>query len=183
MRRETSHHSIAKHKLAQHNSSLFTSSFSSLLLAYKGWQLLIQQGQQWQLEGLHDEIKLQVRTQSRGKISMQAEAWMVSPRLKRQKRNLLSTMSSLILTILKSIVFKFALNSKQTTCETAGKKCVVDETLLKFKKERKLFTTEELCKLRRAETKRKKELSFGSLATSWSPCAELERAWGSQKEH
>ena len=69
-------------------------------------------------------------------------------------------MSSLIVTMLKSIVFNFALNSKQSTCETAGKKCVVDETLLKFKKEGTLFTIEELCKLRRAETKRKKEAFF-----------------------
>ena len=44
-------------------------------------------------------------------------------------------MSSLILTILKSIVFNFALNSKQSTCETAAKKCVVDETWPKFKKQ------------------------------------------------
>jgi hypothetical protein len=62
---------------------------------------------------------------------------MVSPRLKRQKRNL-SPMSSLILTILKSIIFNFALNSKQSTCETAAKKCVVDETWPKFKKQGKI---------------------------------------------
>ena len=48
--------------------------------------------------------------------------------------------------------FNFALNSKRSTCETVGKKCVVDETWPKFKKlGKKLFTIEELCKLRRAE--------------------------------
>ena len=55
--------------------------------------------------------------------------------------------------------FNFALNSKQSTCETACKKYAVDETLPKFK-EGKLFTIEELCKLRRAETKRKNEAFF-----------------------
>ena len=84
------------------------------------------------------------------------------------------------MTMLKSIVFNFALNSKRSTCETAGKNCVVDETLLKFKKEGKLSTIEELGG-RKPSARRK--LSFGSLATSWSPCAEFERAWGSQKEH
>jgi hypothetical protein len=81
---------------------------------------------------------------------------MVSHCLKRQKRNL-SSMSSLIVMMLKSMVFNFALNSKRSTCDTAGKKCEVDETLPKFKKEGKLFTIEELCKLGRAESKRKKK--------------------------
>ena len=32
--------------------------------------------------------------------------------------------------------FNFALNSKQSTCETTGKKCVVDETLPKLKRQK-----------------------------------------------
>ena len=57
--------------------------------------------------------------------------------------------------------FNFALNSKQSTCETAGKKCVVDETWPKFKKlGKKLFTIKELCKLRQAETERELEALF-----------------------
>ena len=64
-------------------------------------------------------------------------------------------------TVYTSCAFNFALNSKQSACETAGKKCVVDETLPKFKKEgNKLFTIEKLRKLKQAETKRKKEAFF-----------------------
>ena len=107
---------------------------------------------------------------------------MVSPRLKRQKRNL-SPMSSLILTILKSIVFNFALNSKRSTCETAAKKCVVDETWPKFKKQGKtLFTIKELCKLRQAETEREMEAFFWFFGEFLvSVCGA--RQWGKQKEH
>ena len=57
--------------------------------------------------------------------------------------------------------FDFALNCIRSTCETAGKKIVVDKTLPLFKKEGiKLYTIEELCKLRQAETKREKEAFF-----------------------
>jgi hypothetical protein len=76
--------------------------------------------------------------------------------------------SLLIVTMLKSIVFNFALNSKRSTCDTAGKKCEVDDTLLpKFKEEGKLFTIEELCKLRRVETKHKKKGFFWFLGNFW----------------
>ena len=58
---------------------------------------------------------------------------------------------------------------------------MVDETLPKFK-EGKLFTIEELCKLRRTETKRKKEAFFWFFGKFLeSVCGA--RAWGKQKEH
>jgi hypothetical protein len=58
-------------------------------------------------------------------------------------------------------VFNESLNAKRSTCETAGRKIVVDETMPKFKeKGKELFIMEELCKLRRAETEREKEASF-----------------------
>ena len=65
-------------------------------------------------------------------------------------------------------VFNETLNAKRSTCETAGRKIVVDETMPKFQEQegKELFTMEELCKLRRAETEREKEASFGSLANS-----------------
>ena len=51
-----------------------------------------------------------------------------------------------------------SLNAKRSTCETAGRKIVVDNTMLKFQeKVKELFTMEELCKLRQVETKREKE--------------------------
>ena len=60
-----------------------------------------------------------------------------------------------------TLCVNFAFNSKQSTCETAGKKCVVDEMWSKFKKQgKKLFTIEELCKLRQAETEREMEAFF-----------------------
>ena len=79
--------------------------------------------------------------------------------------------------------FNFALNSKRSTCETAGKKCVVDETWPKFKKlGKKLFTIEELCKLRRAETEREQEAFFWFFG-EFLECVCGARHWGKQKEH
>jgi len=79
--------------------------------------------------------------------------------------------------------FNFALNSKRSTCETAGKKCVVDETWPKFKKlGKKLFTVEELCKLRRAETEREQEAFFWFFG-EFLECVCGARHWGKQKEH
>ena len=58
-------------------------------------------------------------------------------------------------------VLNESFNAKRSTCETAGRKIVVDNTMLKFQeKGKELFTMEELCKLRRAETEREKEASF-----------------------
>ena len=59
-------------------------------------------------------------------------------------------------------VFNESWNAKRSTCETAGRKIVVDETMPKFQEEgsKELFTMEELCKLRRAETECEKEASF-----------------------
>jgi hypothetical protein len=60
-----------------------------------------------------------------------------------------------------------SVNAKRSTCETAGRKIVVDNTMPEFQeKGKELFTMEELCKLRRAETEREKEAFFGSLANS-----------------
>ena len=54
-----------------------------------------------------------------------------------------------------------SLNAKRSTCETAGRKIVVDKTMPKFQeKGKELFTMEELCKLRRAE-KTKQKLIIG----------------------
>ena len=79
--------------------------------------------------------------------------------------------------------FNFALNSKRSTCETAGKKCVVDETWPKFKKlGKKLFTIEELCKLRRAETEREQEAFFWFFG-EFLECVCGARHWGKQKEY
>ena len=58
-------------------------------------------------------------------------------------------------------VFNESLNAKRSTCETAGRKIVVDETMPEFQEEGKeLFTMEELCKLGRAEIEREKEAVF-----------------------
>ena len=58
-------------------------------------------------------------------------------------------------------VFNESLNAKRSTCETAGRNIVVDETIPTFQEEGKeLLTMEELCKLRRAETEREKDAYF-----------------------
>ena len=58
-------------------------------------------------------------------------------------------------------VFNESLNAKRSTCETAGRIIVVDKTMPAFQeKGKELFTIEELCKLRQAETKREKEAFF-----------------------
>jgi hypothetical protein len=59
-------------------------------------------------------------------------------------------------------VFNESLNAKRSsTCETAGRKIVVEKTMPLFKKEiKELFTVEDLCKLRRAETEFEKDTSF-----------------------
>ena len=84
----------------------------------------------------------------------------------------------------------FALNSKRSTCETAGKKCVVDEMWPKFKKKGEKCSQLRSC----ASSGRRKpsvrwRLSFGSLVSSWSPCVELDsgESWRSinwfRKQH
>ncbi len=58
-------------------------------------------------------------------------------------------------------VFNESLNAKRSTCETAGWKIVVDKTIPKFQeKGKELFTMDELCKLRQAETECEKEAFF-----------------------
>jgi hypothetical protein len=54
--------------------------------------------------------------------------------------------------------------------------------LPRFKKERKLFTIEELCKLRQVETKRKKKAFLRFLGNFLESVCGAQ-AWGSQKEH
>jgi hypothetical protein len=63
--------------------------------------------------------------------------------------------------VYESVFNESLLNAKRSTCEMAGRKIVVDNMMPTFKEEGKeLFTMEELCKLRRAETEREKGASF-----------------------
>jgi hypothetical protein len=58
-------------------------------------------------------------------------------------------------------VFNESLNAKRSTCESAGRKIVVDKTMPKFQeKGKEVVTMEELCKLGQAETEREKEAFF-----------------------
>lgn len=80
-------------------------------------------------------------------------------------------------------VFNESLNAKRSTCETAGRKIVVDKTMPKFQeKGKELFTMEELCKLRRAETEREKEASFWFFGEFLS-CVVGKRQWIVQKKY
>ena len=80
-------------------------------------------------------------------------------------------------------VFNESLNAKRSACETAGRKIVVDETMPKFQEKGKaLFTMEELCKLRRAETEREKEASFWFFGEFLS-CVVGKRQWIVQKKY
>jgi hypothetical protein len=64
-----------------------------------------------------------------------------------------------------------------------GKKYVVDEMWPKFKKQgKKLFTIEELCKLRRAETEREMEAFFWFIGEFLESVCGAQQ-WGKQKEH
>ena len=80
-------------------------------------------------------------------------------------------------------VFKESLNAKRSTCETAGRKIVVDETMPTFQEEGKeLFTMEELRKLRQAKTEREKEAFFWSFV-KFVACVVEKRQWGVQKQN
>jgi hypothetical protein len=80
-------------------------------------------------------------------------------------------------------VFNESLNAKRSTCETAGRKIVVDKTMPKFQeKGKELFTMEELYKLMRAETEREKEASFWFFGKFLS-CVVGKRQWIVQKKY
>ena len=80
-------------------------------------------------------------------------------------------------------VFNESLNAKRSTCETAGRIIVVDKTMPAFQeKGKELFTIEELCKLRRAETKREKEAFFWFFGEFLS-CVVGKRQWSVQKQY
>ena len=80
-------------------------------------------------------------------------------------------------------VFNESLNAKRSTCETAGKKIVVEETMPKFQeKGKELFTIEELCTLRRAKTEREKEAAFWFFGEFLS-CVVGKRVWNVQKQY
>ncbi len=80
-------------------------------------------------------------------------------------------------------VFIESFNAKRSTCETAGRKIVVDKTMPKFQeKGKELFTMEELCKPRRAETEREKEASFWFFGKVLS-CVVGKRQWIVQKKY
>ena len=80
-------------------------------------------------------------------------------------------------------VFNDSLNAKRSTCETAGRMIVVDKTIPNFKEQGKeLFTIEELCKLRRAETEREKEAFFWFFGEFLS-CVVGKRQWSAHKKY
>jgi hypothetical protein len=81
-------------------------------------------------------------------------------------------------------VFNESLNAKRSTCETAGRKIVVDKTMPKFQeKGKELITMEELCKqLRRAETEREKEAFFWYFGKFLS-CVVGKGQWSVQKQY
>jgi len=80
-------------------------------------------------------------------------------------------------------VFNESLNAKRSTWETAGRKIVVDKTMPKFQeKGKELFTMEELCKPRRAETEREKEASFW-FSGKFLSCVVGKRQWIVQKKY
>ena len=80
-------------------------------------------------------------------------------------------------------VFNKSLDAKRSTCETVGRKIVVDKTMPKFQeKGKELFTMEELCKLRRAETEREKEASYWFFGKFLS-CVVGKQQWSVQKQY
>jgi hypothetical protein len=80
-------------------------------------------------------------------------------------------------------VFNDSLNAKRSTCETAGRMIVVDKTIPTFKEQGKeLFTIEELCKLRRAETEREKEAFFWFFG-EFLACVVGKRQWSAHKQY
>ena len=77
--------------------------------------------------------------------------------------------------------FNFALNSKQAHVRQQVRSAWWMKPCPNLRRRGKLFTIEELCKLRWAETRREKEAFFWFLGTFlMSVCGA--RAWGSQKE-
>jgi hypothetical protein len=80
-------------------------------------------------------------------------------------------------------VFNESLNAKRRTCETAGRMIMVDKTMPAFKEQGKeLFTIEELCELRRAETEREREAFFWFFGEFLS-CVVGKRQWRAQKQY
>jgi hypothetical protein len=89
----------------------------------------------------------------------------------------------LIYRVVYESVFNESLNAKRSTCETAGRKIVVDKTMPKFQeKGKELFTMEELCKRMRAETEREKEASIWFFGKFLS-CVVGKRHWIVQKQY
>jgi hypothetical protein len=67
--------------------------------------------------------------------------------------------------------------------ETAGRKIVVDKTMPKFEeKGKELFTMEELCKLRQAETELEKE-AFLWFFGKFLSCVVGKQQWSVQKQY
>ena len=81
-------------------------------------------------------------------------------------------------------VFNESLNAKRRSYETSERKIVAEDKMMpKFQEEDKeLFTMEELCKLRRAETEREQEASFWFFGEFLS-CVVGKRQWSVQKKY
>jgi hypothetical protein len=80
-------------------------------------------------------------------------------------------------------VFNESWNAMRSTCETAGRKIVVNKTMPKFQeKGKELFTMEELCKLRQAEIECEKEAFFWFFGKFLS-CVVGNQQWIVQKQY